>query len=154
VKKAVMPLVPILFAAGLIAGSMLALNTAALAQQQRSRNDEPIDVVLARVPEKARGKRNPLENDAQAGIAGAKLFEQHCAECHGESGSGTKRGPSLRGELLQRATPGALFWVATNGVVRRGMPAWSKLPEPQRWQIVSFLASLRTSEQTSSEDRK
>lgn len=32
----------------------------------------------------------------------------------------------------------------TNGVARRGMPVWSKLPEPQRWQIVSFLKSLGT----------
>jgi hypothetical protein len=30
----------------------------------------------------------------------------------------------------------------TNGVVRRGMPVWSKLPEPQRWQLVSFIKSL------------
>lgn len=34
-------------------------------------------------------------------------------------------------------------WILTNGVVRRGMPVWSKLPEPQRWQLVSFLKSLR-----------
>jgi mono/diheme cytochrome c family protein len=43
---------------------------------------------------------------------------------------------------VQQATPGTLFWILTNGVVRRGMPVWSKLPEPQRWQIVSYLKSL------------
>jgi hypothetical protein len=31
--------------------------------------------------------------------------------------------------------------VLTNGVVRHGMPVWSKLPEPQRRQIVSYLKS-------------
>jgi len=35
-----------------------------------------------------------------------------------------------------------LFWVLTNGVVRRGMPAWSKPPEPQRWQLVAYIKSL------------
>jgi len=44
---------------------------------------------------------------------------------------------------VQQATPGTLFWLLTNGVVRRGMPVWSKLPEPERWQIVAFLQSLR-----------
>src|ERR1039458_2643568 len=43
---------------------------------------------------------------------------------------------------VQQASPGTLFWILTNGVVRRGMPVWSKLPEPQRWQIVSYLKPL------------
>ena len=104
-----------------------------------SRKDEPAAAVLARVPQKARSKRNPLETDPDAVQAGKKLFEQHCAECHGNTADGTNRGPSLRTVQLQQATPGELFWIVTNGVVRRGMPAWSKLPEPQRWQIVTFL---------------
>ncbi len=40
---------------------------------------------------------------------------------------------------MQQATPGEIFWVVTNGVIRKGMPAWAKLPAPQRWQIVAFL---------------
>jgi hypothetical protein len=58
---------------------------------------------------------------------------------------GTKRAPSLLKEQVQQATPGALFWILTNGVVRHGMPVWSKLPEQQRWQIVTFLKSFRNS---------
>jgi hypothetical protein len=27
-------------------------------------------------------------------------------------------------------------------VVRKGMPVWSKLPEPQRWQLVTYIQSL------------
>jgi mono/diheme cytochrome c family protein len=38
-----------------------------------------------------------------------------------------------------------LFWILTNGVVRHGMPVWSKLPEPQRWQLVSYVKSLTAS---------
>ena len=43
---------------------------------------------------------------------------------------GARKGPSLRADPVQQATPGTLFWILTNGVVRRGMPVWSKLPEP------------------------
>jgi mono/diheme cytochrome c family protein len=100
---------------------------------------------LAKAPAKAITRRNPLENDHDALAAGAKLYGIHCAECHGESGEGgktSKKGPSLRAPEVQQATSGALFWVLTNGVVRRGMPVWSKLPEPQRWQLVSYVKSL------------
>jgi mono/diheme cytochrome c family protein len=121
--------------------------TGTLAQ---SKNDESVYAEIAKAPAEARAKRNPFENDAEAIAAGSKLFEQHCAECHGNMAEGGKKGPSLREDEVQRAEPGALFWVLTNGVVRRGMPVWSKLPEPQRWQIVSFLKSLRTDISTQS----
>ena len=101
---------------------------------------------FAKAPEKARARSNPLASDPDAVAAGRKLFEGHCAECHGNAGEGGKKAPSLRAQAVQQATPGTLFWVLTNGVVRRGMPVWSKLPEPQRWQIVSYLKSLGPSE--------
>ena len=106
---------------------------------------------LAKAPEKARAHKNPLESDPDAVVAGRKLFEGHCAECHGNTAEGGKNAPSLRVPAVQEATPGTLFWVLTNGVVRRGMPVWSKLPEPQRWQIVSYLKSLGPSQTNSSE---
>jgi mono/diheme cytochrome c family protein len=97
---------------------------------------------LAKAPDKARARRNPMEKDPEAVAAGRNLFEQHCAECHGGTAEGGKKGPSLRAAEVQNAEAGALFWVLTNGVVRKGMPVWSKLPEPQRWQLVSFIKSL------------
>jgi mono/diheme cytochrome c family protein len=97
---------------------------------------------LEKVPEKYRNRSNPLESDAHAVGAGQKLFGQHCAECHGSTATGGRRGPSLRVQQVQGATPGMLFFILTNGVVRRGMPVWSRLPEQQRWQIVSYLKSL------------
>lgn len=100
---------------------------------------------LAKAPQKAAAQPNPLESDPEAVAAGAKLFAMHCGECHGEMANGTRRAPSLRADQVQHATPGALFWVLTNGVVRRGMPVWSKLPEPQRWQLVSYIKSLSNS---------
>ena len=120
--------------------------TLALAQSENSavpKTDRWDYAALKKVPEKARAKRNPLENDLDAVAAGGKLFEQHCAECHGMKAEGGKKGANLRAEEVQQATPGALFWILTNGVVRHGMPVWSKLPEPERWQIVSFLKTFR-----------
>ncbi len=108
-------------------------------------SDDSLYSELSKAPAKAAARQNPLEKDPDAVLGGAKLFAQHCAECHGESaegGKGKKAGPSLRAEEVQGASSGTLFWLLSNGVVRRGMPVWSKLPEPQRWQLVSFIKSL------------
>lgn len=101
---------------------------------------------LSKAPRKAVERRNPLENDPEAVLAGGKLYEMHCAECHGDSADGGKKGPSLRAPEVQQSTPGTLFWLLTNGAVRRGMPVWSKLPEPQRWQLVRYIKSLTPAE--------
>ncbi len=96
---------------------------------------------LRKAPEKAVSRTNPLESDPEAVAAGKLLFADHCAECHGDDAKGGRKAPSLRVSEVQNATPGTLFWLLTNGVVRKKMPAWSKLPEPQRWQLVRFLKS-------------
>jgi mono/diheme cytochrome c family protein len=97
---------------------------------------------IERAPAKARVKANPFDQNADALAAGKILFEQHCAECHGAEALGRKKAPSLRVAEVQGAEPGAIFWILTNGVVRKGMPVWSKLPEPQRWQLVTYIKSL------------
>ena len=109
---------------------------------------------LAKVPSKAAARRNPLQSDPDAVAAGAKLFTRHCAECHGDTAQGGKKAPSLLVPEVQQATSGTLFWLLTNGVVRRGMPVWSKLPEPQRWQLVSFIKSLEPTPQPSANGEK
>ncbi|HEY1676269.1 MAG TPA: c-type cytochrome [Candidatus Sulfotelmatobacter sp.] len=103
---------------------------------------------LTKVPAKESARANPLEHDPDAIAAGGKLYGMHCAECHGanaEGGKGKKKGPALRASEIRQATPGTLFWLLSNGAVRRGMPVWSKLPEPQRWQIVTYVKSLNAS---------
>ena len=107
-----------------------------------SKKDSSVYAVLAKAPKKAVARRNPMEKDPDAKAAGAKLFGMHCAECHGEMAEGQGKAPSLLADQVQQSTPGTLFWILTNGVVRHGMPVWSKLPEPQRWQIVTYLKSL------------
>jgi mono/diheme cytochrome c family protein len=135
------------YVAALSATAALLIASVSFAQQEKSsaykyQGDARVYADLAKAPEKARAKRNPFEKDPDAIAAGQNLFEQHCSECHGNTGDGSKKAPSLRAEEVQNAAPGAIFWILTNGVVRRGMPVWSKLPEPQRWQLVSFIKSL------------
>jgi mono/diheme cytochrome c family protein len=101
---------------------------------------------LEKAPAKYRAKANPLAKDKDSIPAGKILFEEHCAECHGENASGTKKAPSLRAQEVQTAPPGSIFWILSNGIVRKGMPVWSKLPEPQRWQLISFIQSLGPAE--------
>jgi mono/diheme cytochrome c family protein len=97
---------------------------------------------LSKAPKKEADRLNPMATDPDAVAAGAKLFDLHCNECHGENAHGKKKGPNMNSLDVQQATPGTLFWLLTNGVVRKGMPVWSKLPEPQRWQLVTYIKSL------------
>ena len=130
----------------LVCPALLAVSLT-LANEQKDWKERPdLYAELGKAPEKARNRLNPLENDAYAVAAGRLLFEDHCAECHGDKAEGGKKGPSLRAPEVQNATPGAIFWLLTNGVVRKGMPVWSRLPEPRRWQLVCYLKSLGVAE--------
>jgi hypothetical protein len=48
----------------------------------------------------------------------------------------------LRTDEVQNAADGEIFWLLRNGSLRRGMPSWSALPEPSRWQIIAYVKSL------------
>jgi len=128
----------------LLACAALLVVSTTLASMQKDKKNPKSDVYaeLGKAPEKVRNRSNPLENDPDAIAAGRLLFADHCAECHGTNAEGGKKGPNLRASEVQDTTPGTLFWVLTNGVVRKGMPVWSRLPEPQRWALVRYLKSL------------
>jgi mono/diheme cytochrome c family protein len=78
--------------------------------------------------------------------AGGKLFEQHCAACHGIDAGGGGRGPSLQTPSVQTMPDAALVRFLTDGDLRKGMPSWSRLPSERRWQLARFLKSLSTAE--------
>jgi mono/diheme cytochrome c family protein len=135
---------------------VLAVSLAAARRKDAApaKSDDSVYAELAKAPKKAVVRRNPLESDPDAAIAGGKLFEMRCAQCHGDMAEGGRKAPSLLADQVQQATPGTLFWILTNGVVRRGMPVWSKLPEPERWQIVSYLKSLVPAVSPHNDERK
>ena len=93
----------------------------------------------------AKGKhsaaQNPFRDNDLGRAAGQKLFQRHCAECHGPSAEGTEKAPSPV-QFALSAEPGTLQSFLKNGNLRRGMPSWSRLPDQQLWQIVTYLQTL------------
>jgi mono/diheme cytochrome c family protein len=97
---------------------------------------------LKHVPDADRQRINPLAGQADAVAAGGRMFEDHCAKCHGADALGRGKRPSLRSDRVQHATDGEIFWLLKNGNLAKGMPTWAALPDPMRWQIVAYLKSL------------
>ena len=98
---------------------------------------------LANVPRREHGRSNPYQGQPEAIDAGKRLFADHCAQCHGTHAEGIKKRPPLTSERVQQqATSGDLHWLLVNGNLRRGMPSWAKLPDPQLWQIVTYVQTL------------
>jgi mono/diheme cytochrome c family protein len=98
---------------------------------------------LSKVPSGEHQKVNPFRNGAEPVEAGQLLYVDHCAPCHGRDAEGTRKRPPLRSSRVQQeATEGDLHWLLVNGNPRRGMPSWSRLPDPQLWQLVTYLKSL------------
>lgn len=97
---------------------------------------------LKNVPQADRNRVNPYAGKPEAVAAGAILFHNNCAQCHGNDAAGKFSRPSLRSPGVQNATDGDLAWLLKNGDVYRGMPRWSGLPEQERWQIIAYLRSL------------
>jgi glucose/arabinose dehydrogenase len=93
-------------------------------------------------PATAEQSKNPYAGKHAAAQAGANLFARHCASCHGPTGGGTGNIPALAKGPTQSASDGAIFWFITQGNPNNGMPAWSSLSEPQRWQLVTYLKAL------------
>lgn len=95
-----------------------------------------------KVPEADRSRANPEADDPGAAASGGKLYASNCAKCHGDNAEGKGHHPSLRSEKVRQATPGELEWLIAHGEHWHGMPGFAKLPETQRWQLVSYLKSL------------
>lgn len=99
---------------------------------------------LSKVPQAEHQKTNPYHDQPDAISAGRRLYQDHCKKCHGENGEGTKKRPPLRSDIVEKiATEGDLHWLLVNGYMKKGMPSWSKLPDPQLWQLITYLKSLQ-----------
>jgi len=95
-------------------------------------------------PSEAAAKQNPQSGKPESVTAGRKIFLRSCAECHGEDGTGLQEGVSnLQSPEVQKQSDGALFWKISTGNVKKGMPAFAKLEETDRWNVVSYLRTLK-----------
>ena len=101
------------------------------------------DAHFHNAPASATQVKNPYAGQEGAVEAGSKLYTRNCQSCHGTGGRGSGNVPPLSRGATQRAPEGEIFWFITNGSTDNGMPAWSNLPEQQRWQLVSYVKSLK-----------
>ncbi len=84
---------------------------------------------------------------------GRSLFMRNCAACHGDladgNGPGGKalstRPPALADAAMREVSPAAMYLKVSVGVAGTAMAGWtSSLSNDQRWDIVHYLASLRS----------
>jgi|GEM_PF-1808268 mono/diheme cytochrome c family protein len=97
-------------------------------------------------PADAAAKPNPEAQNPDAPAVGRKLYMRTCVGCHEEDGSGKDTGAAnLRSSEVQSQSDGALFWKVSNGNTAAGMPSFASLPETDRWDVVTFLRTLKDS---------
>jgi glucose/arabinose dehydrogenase len=93
-------------------------------------------------PASAKATRNPYAGQKSAAAAGAKIFADNCAKCHGDHGQGIGNVPSLAKGNAQTAPDGEVFWYVTKGDLAHSMPSWAQLPEKDRWQVVTYVKAM------------
>ena len=106
----------------------------------------------------AMGRENPLAGDADATLAGERLFRVNCAVCHGLAGDGVSpvgtkfaesgvRPPASLVDANSAAAlspDGFIYGVITNGI--GNMPAlWKILAPDERWAIIAYLRTIQAS---------
>ncbi|TWI67267.1 cytochrome c [Pseudoduganella lurida] len=89
--------------------------------------------------------------DAQVRI-GARLYGQHCQQCHGGPGvapdpigRSTQPVPGPLVDAARRWRPAELYWITRHGIKMAGMPAWEfHLTDQELWSLTAFLGRMPT----------
>jgi mono/diheme cytochrome c family protein len=102
----------------------------------------------ARIAREAPGQC-PIEATEDNLVAGAKIYREQCAVCHGLSGQPKTpiaqgmfpRPPQLfKGKGVTDDPVGETYWKTANGIRLTGMPAFrDSLSESQLWQVSQLL---------------
>lgn len=116
----------------------------------------PFETTLAKEALHARIRKEmpkvvPVSANESAYLAGAQIYQQHCAVCHGlpnQAPSAIAQGmfpkpPHLfHGKGVTDDPAGETYWKVTNGIRLTGMPGFEKtLSDTQRWQVSLLLAN-------------
>jgi hypothetical protein len=126
-------------------------------------NDKPFpdEKLVTSVPLNARIEREmvknpPIQPNEESFVAGAHVYAEQCAVCHGlhskPSIAGTHEFPSAPALWKQHRNssvvgvsddpPGETYWKVANGIRLTGMPAFKDvLNETQMWQVTLLLAN-------------
>jgi len=119
---------------------------------QAEGDEKGIAISLQKAPPKMLSLKNPYAgNSEEGGRAGSKLFRRHCASCHETNIASKNSAPSLNTAAIRTIPAGYLFWFLKNGNIRRGMPAWSSLPDERLWQLVTYLKEVEPNQTVASE---
>ncbi len=87
-------------------------------------------------------------------VEGARLYKQHCADCHGlpgqplspmAQGMFPKPPHLMNGHGVTDDPIGETYWKVANGIRLTGMPAFDKaMNEQQMWQVSQLLVSANS----------
>jgi thiosulfate dehydrogenase len=119
-------------------------------------SDMPFEKYFAKKAQHARIDRDmpknvPIQPNEANYLAGAELYKQHCAVCHGlpltpktaiATGMYPKPPLLMEGKGVTDDEPGESYWKIFNGFRLTGMPGFSKsLSETQMWQTALLVAN-------------
>jgi mono/diheme cytochrome c family protein len=125
--------------------------------------DEPLPMedFATRIPLKTRIEfeqvtNPPVKPGEDTFTAGAHIYAQECAVCHGFHGKASRFGmhmapqapllweKNIKGDAVGVSNQelGAIYWKVENGIRLTGMPAFKDVLTPlQRWQVSTLLAN-------------
>ncbi|HKV03631.1 MAG TPA: c-type cytochrome [Candidatus Acidoferrales bacterium] len=109
-----------------------------------------MDAVDASTDRRAPQDKNPVAPTEENLAAGAKLYLDHCAGCHGlpsnpESEFARSFNPPVPAFFKDAPdmSEAQNFYIIEHGIRWTGMPAWDKtLSAPEIWKIVAFLSNI------------
>jgi len=120
----------------------------------------PFERFITEIPLHARIDREmpttvPVEANEATFVAGAQIYRDRCAFCHGLSASPSQEGKHMfpdapplwekhHGEVVGVSDdpPGETYWKVANGIRLTGMPAYKQvLSETEMWQVSILLAN-------------
>ena len=114
------------------------------------------------VPEAAKKMKNPVPLSDAALQAAKAIYEEKCAQCHGDTGKGdgseaamydVKPANFSDAHMMGEMTDGEIFYKMSEG--RQPMPAFRKqLTEEQRWQLVHFVRTFAPKPQPKKDEAK
>jgi thiosulfate dehydrogenase len=101
--------------------------------------------------EKEMPKSAPIPADEAAYVAGAQVYKEHCAVCHGVAGQAQtaiaqgmfpKPPKLMEGTGVTDDPPAESYWKVAGGIRMTGMPGFDKtLSTTQMWQVSLLLAN-------------
>ncbi len=98
----------------------------------------------------ASDQKNPLAATPENLAAGRRVYDEHCAVCHGRDGSGENAfhadfyPPVARlTRSTQQMSDAEIYFVVTDGIALSGMPAFGAGHRPEEvWKLILWLRHL------------